>query len=73
MNFILFELAGDMLMAMYVAAERIKDYDGGDPTADTGWASDELLEAWQKLHAAIAKAEAAGIVARSPATTTEGD
>lgn len=49
----------DMLAALDIAADHIKDLDGGDPTTETGWKSDELLGVWLKARAAIAKAEAA--------------
>jgi hypothetical protein len=58
MNFILFELAGELRAALDAVA------------ADEPWQNTphDLL---RQARAAIAKAEAAGVTARLPATTTE--
>jgi len=40
--------------ALHSAADAIKDFDDGDPTHETGWKSDELLEAWLRAHAVLA-------------------
>jgi len=49
--------APDMLAALRSAADFIKDRDGGDPSTETGWKSDEYLAEWLRINAAIAKAE----------------
>jgi hypothetical protein len=59
MNFVLFELAQDLRMALEALADEANSW---DPV------SDETIGAAYK---AIAKAEAAGVTARLPATTTE--
>jgi hypothetical protein len=61
MNFVLFELAQDLRMALEALAN---DANSWDPVPD------ETIHA---AYAAIAKAEAAGVTARVSATTTEGD
>jgi len=43
--------------ALEWAAETLRSHDAGDPSTATGWASDELLEAWLKCRAALAKPE----------------
>lgn len=43
--------------ALELAADLIKDMDGGDPTTTTGWKSDEALDVWLKLNAAISTAK----------------
>lgn len=43
----------DLVDALTLAAEHIKDLDGGDPKTETGWKSEELLEVWLKARAAI--------------------
>jgi len=40
--------------ALRCAAEAIKDFDEGDPSTETGWKSDELLEAWLRARSALA-------------------
>lgn len=35
--------------AIALAADCIKETDGGDPSTKTGWASEELLDAWLTL------------------------
>jgi hypothetical protein len=42
-----------LLMALHVAADAIKEKDVGDPTSRHGWKSEELLEAWLEIRAAI--------------------
>jgi hypothetical protein len=42
-----------LLMALHVAADAIKEKDGGDMATETGWKSDELLDAWQEIMNAI--------------------
>jgi hypothetical protein len=42
-----------LLMALHVAADAIKEKDGGDPTTETGWRSDELFDAFWEINAAI--------------------
>lgn len=48
--------APDMLAALRIAAETLASFDEGDPTTETGWNHDELLDAWKEVVAAIAKA-----------------
>ena len=48
--------APDMLAALILAADYIKDLDGGNQHSETGWMSDELLSVWLTARAAIAKA-----------------
>lgn len=48
--------APDLLSALELAADYIKDLDGGEPSTETGWKSDELLDVWLKATAAIARA-----------------
>lgn len=38
--------------ALELAADYIKDCDGGDMTTETGWKRDDLLDAWLKVRAA---------------------
>jgi len=45
-----------MLDALQLAADYIRDLDGGDPKTETGWKSEELLDVWQKARDAIVKA-----------------
>jgi hypothetical protein len=59
MNFVLFELAQDMLVALKLSAQ-VMDMNGAGTDAQ-----------WAAVTDAIAKAEAAGVTARLPATTTE--
>lgn len=47
----------DMLEALQMAADVIKGFDLGDPKTETGWRSEELLDIWLRINAAIAKAE----------------
>lgn len=45
-----------MQVALETAADVIKEADGGDPESETGWRSDELLDAWRgilELHSRI--------------------
>lgn len=42
-----------MLAALERAADIIKQMDGGDPSEETGWASQEALDAWLIVRAAI--------------------
>lgn len=50
------EAAPEMLKALKIAANFIRDQDGGNVHTDTGWASNEALAAYLEIHAAIAKA-----------------
>lgn len=45
-----------LLAALELAADYLKDHDGGDPSTETGWKSQDLLDAWLAARAAIAKA-----------------
>jgi hypothetical protein len=46
-----------MLAALKVAADALMTADGGDPTTETGWKSDELCQHWVAITDAIARAE----------------
>ena len=46
-------------MAYLMAADTLKGFDGGNPEDETGWAHDELREAWVTACAALSKARAA--------------
>jgi len=48
---------GDMLAVLKDLPDIIKDFDGGNPKTETGWASEEMLDLWMRINAAIAKAE----------------
>jgi hypothetical protein len=52
----LISAAPDMLAALQLAADSIKELDGGDQRSETGWRADEHLDTWLKIRAAIAKA-----------------
>ncbi len=41
--------------ALEIAADAIREQDGGDPKTETGWKSDELLEAWEVIRAMAAE------------------
>jgi hypothetical protein len=47
----------DMLAVLKDLPDIIKDFDGGNPETETGWASEEMLDLWMRVNAAIAKAE----------------
>ena len=49
-----------LLHALEFAAQFIKDQDGGNPDGETGWASDEYLDAWLKCRMAISLAKGEG-------------
>jgi len=49
--------APDLLAVLQEMPDIIKDFDGGNPETSTGWASEEMLDLWQRVNAAIAKAE----------------
>lgn len=51
------EQRAELLAALHDAADFIKGRDRGNPAHETGWESDEHLDAWLKVRAAIAKAE----------------
>lgn len=42
-----------LIHALLEAAEHIKDMDGGDPAHETGWRSEENLDAFVKISEAI--------------------
>jgi hypothetical protein len=46
----------DLLIALQYAADVVASCDDGNPTIETGWDNDELLDAWLKIRAAIASA-----------------
>lgn len=48
----------DLLAALTVATDTLKAFDPGDQSTETGWAHDELCDAWMQCQAAIAKATA---------------
>jgi hypothetical protein len=66
MNFILFELAQDLQAALVGVEGWVCAHDGSDYQPGENAALDAV-------RAAIAKAEAAGVTARTLATPTEGD
>jgi hypothetical protein len=49
----------DVRKALDEAADWLLHTDEGDIHTETGWASDELLEAWKKCQAAIEALDAA--------------
>lgn len=51
-------LIAELTAALERAAEHIKDMDDGNPKDETGWASDENLDAWLAARAVVARAEA---------------
>ena len=55
-NASLIAAAPDLYAALEAAADAIMDCDEGDPTSETGWKSDELLDAWLAAMNALRKA-----------------
>jgi hypothetical protein len=51
--------APELYEALKVAEDAIRSYDGGDPTTETGWKNDELLQVWLTIDAALSKVEEA--------------
>ena len=51
--------APELYEALVLAADTLKGFDGGNPEDETGWAHDELREAWVTACAALSKARAA--------------
>jgi hypothetical protein len=49
--------APNMLAVLKELPDIIKDFDGGNPETETGWASEEMLDLWMRVNAVIAKAE----------------
>jgi hypothetical protein len=49
--------APDLLAVLKDVSDIIRDCDGGNSETETGWASEELLDMWMRVNAAIAKAE----------------
>ena len=47
------DIIGRLRAALELAADYIKDLDGGDQRSETGWKSDELLDVWLKTRAAL--------------------
>jgi len=52
-------LTKDDIAALRTAAAILQNLDVGDPSTETGWADDELLDAWLCLNAVIDEAETA--------------
>lgn len=46
----------EMLAALKDAKDTIHACDAGDPTTETGWANDDLLDVWKACDAAISRA-----------------
>jgi hypothetical protein len=44
------------MAALHIAADAIREKDGGDTTTESGWKSDELLDAWLVIHSEIENA-----------------
>lgn len=49
-----------MIAALELAADHIKDLDGGDANTKTGWKSEESLSVWLKVRTAIIEAKRNG-------------
>jgi hypothetical protein len=47
----------DLVKALKMAADTIEAHDPGNQYTETGWASQELLDAWVEINAALAKAK----------------